>query len=132
FVAVGAIEGKFYDQLVKALGLDPRALPSRQNHESWAGLRQLFAERFRTRTRDEWCALMEGSDACFAPVLSMTEAPFHPHIAARQTVVTHDDVVQPAPAPRFSRTPGSIRPPPRHRGDGGTEALRDWGVMQVD
>ena len=130
FVAVGAIEGKFYDQLTKALGLDQDVLPDRHAPASWPALRKIFAERFRARTRDEWCALMEGSDACFAPILSMTEAPHHPHIAARGTLVAHDDVVQPAPAPRFSRTPGTIRPPPRHRGDGGAEALRDWGVKQ--
>ena len=128
FVAIGAIEDKFYDALVRALGLDPASLPSRQSRDGWDGLRQLFAERFRTRTRDEWCALLEGSDVCFAPVLSMAEAPLHPQLAARQTLVVQNDVVQPAPAPRFSRTPGSIRLFPSGRGDGGAATLRDWSV----
>jgi alpha-methylacyl-CoA racemase len=75
--------------------------------------------------------LLEGSDVCFAPVLSMAEAPLHPQITARQTLVVQDDVVQPAPAPRFSRTPGSIRSAPCRPDEGGTAALRDWGVRQT-
>lgn len=131
FVAIGAIEEKFYNALVKALELDQTILPSRDARENWDGLRQLFAERFRTRTRDEWCALLEGSDVCFAPVLSMAEAPHHPQIMARQTLVMQHDVIQPAAAPRFSRTPGSIRSAPCRPGDGGAAALRDWGLRQI-
>jgi alpha-methylacyl-CoA racemase len=132
FVAIGAIEDKFYDAFLKALDLDPASLPGRHSRQGWDSLRQLFAERFRKRTREEWCALLEGSDVCFAPVLSMAEAPLHAQLAARQTLVVQDDVVQPAPAPRFSRTPASIRSAPPGRGDGGAAALRDWGVRRND
>jgi alpha-methylacyl-CoA racemase len=131
FVAIGAIEEKFYDAFVKALGLDPASLPDRHSRASWDSLRQVFAERFRSRSRDEWCALLEGSDVCFAPVLSMAEAPLHEQIKARQTLVAQDDVVQPAPAPRFSRTPGAIRSAPCRPGEGGLVALRDWGIRQT-
>lgn len=128
FISIGSIEGKFYGELIKVLGLDPSTLPKQWDRKGWDVLRASFAACFRTRTRDEWCALMEGTDICFAPVLSLEEAPKHKHMAARQTFVERDGVVQPAPAPRFSRTPGAIRSAAADRGDGGEEALRDWGV----
>ncbi|WP_298720927.1 CaiB/BaiF CoA-transferase family protein [uncultured Ferrovibrio sp.] len=129
FVSIGSIEGKFYAELIKVLGLDPVTLPKQHDRKNWESLRAAFAAVFKTRTRDEWCALMEGSDICFAPVLSLEEAPGHPHMAARRNFVERDGVVQPAPAPRFSRTPGAIRSKPAARGEGGEDALRDWGVM---
>lgn len=128
YVAIGSIEGKFYAELVARLGLDPKILPKQHDRKRWPSLQAAFAATFRTRTRDEWCAIMEGSDICFAPVLSLEEAPAHPHMTARQTFVAPDGVTQPAPAPRFSRTPGEIRRKPPQRGDGGAAALQDWGI----
>ena len=89
--------------------------------------KQRFTELFRTRTRDEWCAVLEGSDACFAPVLSLSEAAQHAHMKERATFVEVDGVEQPAPAPRFSRTPGAIQGPPVKAGSHTEVALRDWG-----
>ena len=93
----------------------------------WPALKVKLAEVFKGKTRDEWCALMEASDVCFAPVLSLTEAPQHPHNVHRGTFVEREGIVQPAPAPRFSRTPGEIQRPPAHAGQHTTEALTDWG-----
>ena len=95
-------------------------------------MKERFAAIFRTKTRDEWCALLEGTDACFAPVLSLTEAPTHPHNVARQTFVDVDGVMQPAPAPRFSRTPGAIQRPPARLGEHTEDGLRDWGFSADD
>jgi alpha-methylacyl-CoA racemase len=128
YVCVGAIEERFYRELLRRLGLDGEDLPSRQDRAGWPRLRKRFAEVFRTRTRDEWNQVMEGSDACFAPVLSLSEAPQHPHNKVRGTFVEVDGVVQPAAAPRFSRTPGRIRHGPAQTGAKTTEALRDWGL----
>ncbi|MBL7257940.1 CaiB/BaiF CoA transferase family protein [Paractinoplanes lichenicola] len=111
FMAVGAIEPPFYQALLGGLGLDDQDLPSPYDPSGWAALRTRFAERFRTRTRDEWTAVFEGLDACVAPVLSPTEAPTHPHNRARTAFVDVDGVTQPAPAPRFART-GASRPQP--------------------
>ena len=90
-------------------------------------MRARFAAIFKTRTRDEWCALMDGQEVCFAPVLSMAEAPAHPHLRARDTFVEFDGIVQPAPAPRFSRTPPAIRRGAPSPGQHSDEALADWG-----
>ncbi len=95
-------------------------------------MKERVATLFRTKTRDEWCKIMEGSDICFAPVLSMAEAPNHPHNKLRGTFVERDGVVQPAPAPRFSRTPGAIQRPPARPGEHTEEALRDWGFSATD
>jgi alpha-methylacyl-CoA racemase len=95
----------------------------------WPEAKRRLAERFRTRTRDEWCALLEGSDACFAPVLSMAEAPSHPHNRARGVFTELDGVVQPGPAPRFSRTPLGVPTPPEPSGEADlSRALADWGI----
>jgi len=128
YVSVGAIEERFYRELLRRLGLDGEDLPSRQDRPRWQRLRERFAEVFRTKTRDEWVRLMEGSDACFAPVLSLTEAPEHPHNKARGTFVDVEGVLQPAPAPRFSRTPGRIRHGPAQAGPKSVETLRGWGL----
>lgn len=127
FVSVCALEPKFYVDLVRRMGADPDALPDRSDRSAWPALKKWFAETFRSRTRDEWCALLEGTDACFAPVLGLAEAPSHPQMKARETFVTVDGVVQPAPAPRFSRTPGEISRPPARPGEHTQEALRDFG-----
>jgi alpha-methylacyl-CoA racemase len=111
YVSVAAIEAKFHAELFRLLEIDTTALPKQSDKARWPAARAMLTERFRTRTRDEWCALLEGSDACFAPVLSPSEAPHHPHNVARQTFIEVDGVIQPAPAPRFTRTPAD-RPVP--------------------
>ena len=131
-VAIGAIEGKFYAELLKRLGLDPAALPGQHERKRWPELRAVFAAAFKTRTRDEWCRAMEGSDACFAPVLSLVEAPQHAHNRARASFVEVDGVIQPAPAPRYSRTPGAVARGAPRRGEGGAQALADWGYSAAE
>jgi alpha-methylacyl-CoA racemase len=128
YVCVGAIEERFYRELVRRLRLDTEDLPDRRDRTGWPRLRERFAEAFRTKTRDEWVRVMEGSDACFAPVLSLAEAPEHPHNQARGTFVNVDGVVQPGPAPRFSRTPARIQHGPAQTGPNTSEALRGWGL----
>lgn len=127
WLAVGAIEPRFHDLLIDKLGLSPEAFAERWNPEQWPHLRQLLAETFLKRTRSEWCAVLEGSDACVAPVLDLDEAPMHSHNVARQTFVMHAEVIQPAPAPRFSRTPAQIQRPPAAPGEHGEEILSEWG-----
>src|SRR4029079_11927153 len=100
--------------------------------ERWPQLKQRLAAVFRTRTRAEWTALLERADACATPVLSLDEAPAHPHNAARGTCVEVGGAVQPAPAPRFSRTPGAVRRPPSEPGADTACALRDWGVERAE
>jgi alpha-methylacyl-CoA racemase len=127
YMAVGALEPRFWDGLVRRCGLDPAELPAQQDRARWPELRRRLEEVFRGRTRDEWCRIFEGGDACVAPVMSMAEAPAHPHLAARRTFLELDGVAQPAPAPRFSRTPGAVQGPPRRPGADTAEALADWG-----
>jgi alpha-methylacyl-CoA racemase len=128
-LAVGALEPQFYQALLKGLGMS--AEEGERAPERVPALRERFTAIFATRTRDEWAAIFEGTDACVAPVLSMTEAPRHPHNVARQTFVEVDGVVQPAPAPRFSRTRSAIASPPAAAGAHTLEALTDWGVRDV-
>ncbi|MDA8356168.1 MAG: CaiB/BaiF CoA-transferase family protein [Actinomycetota bacterium] len=128
YMAVGALEAKFYEALVKGLGLDQAALPHQMDRERWPEMKERFAAVFRTRTRDEWAAVFAGTDACAAPVLSPWEARNHPHNAARQTFIEVDGVVQPAPAPRFSRTPAEVRRPPSPPGADTDEGLSGWGL----
>jgi alpha-methylacyl-CoA racemase len=104
-VAVGAIEPQFYANLIDKLGLAGEALPAQMDRASWPAMRARFAAIFKTKTRDEWCAIMNEADTCVAPVLSIDEAPMHPHARARAAFSEIDGAVQPAPAPRFSRTP---------------------------
>jgi alpha-methylacyl-CoA racemase len=127
WVSVLSIEPKFYAELLSRIGLDPKELPHQYDKSEWPAMKERFAKIFRTKTRDEWCAILENTDACFGPVLSLTEAPKHPHNVARQTFVEIDGIPQPAPAPRFSRTPGSIQCAPARPGEHTDEALRDWG-----
>jgi len=128
YVAIGALENKFFAELLQRMGLDAALVPQQNDRSQWPRLRQLLEDTFKSRTRDEWCTLLEGSDACFAPVLSLREAPVHPHMQARQTFEEHFGVLQPGAAPRFSRTPGAVQGPPPARGEGGDAALRDWGL----
>jgi alpha-methylacyl-CoA racemase len=131
-VAIGSIEPKFYEELMVRLGLQGRDLPAQMDRKGWPALRKTFSEKFREKTRDEWCTVFDGSDACFAPVLTFAEARAHPHNAARKNSVLSGKVEQPAPAPRFSRTPGAIRGPAPERGEGGGQALKDWGFSDAD
>ncbi len=129
-VAVGALEERFYDELLKGLGMS--AQEGARTPENAAALRTRFTEIFASRTRDEWCAVFDGTDACVAPVLSMSEAPHHPHTAARATFVDSGGVMQPAPAPRFSATPSAIAHPAVRPGTHTREALAEWGVGDVE
>jgi alpha-methylacyl-CoA racemase len=128
WLAVGPIESQFLDFLLGKIGLPQAEFSDRWDPQSWPRLRERLSERFRARTRAQWCELLEGTDACVAPVLDMDEAPQHPHNRARGTFVIEDGAAQPAPAPRFSRTvPGIQRPPPKP-GEHSIEILRDWGI----
>ncbi|GGT11695.1 CaiB/BaiF CoA transferase family protein [Streptomyces purpureus] len=129
-MAVGALEQQFYDEFTRILGIADQA-PARKDLTRWAELRDTIARRFRTKTRDEWTALFEGSDACVAPVLSLREAPTHPHLAARATFVEHSGITQPAPAPRFSATPGTIHRGPAQPGADTAEVARDWHLPHL-
>ena len=127
YVSIGSIEGKFHDELLEKLGLTTQDIPDRMDSERWPAHKAHLVELFRAKTRDEWCAIMEGTDICFAPVLNLDEAPKHPHNVARGTFVEIEGVVQPGPAPRFSRTPGQVQGPVAARGEHTREALADWG-----
>ncbi|NUK61000.1 CaiB/BaiF CoA transferase family protein [Streptomyces lunaelactis] len=127
YMAVGALEQQFYNEFIELLGIEGEA-PARKDFARWDELRAAVAARFRTRTREEWTAVFEGSDACVAPVLSLGEAPSHPHLAARGTFLDHGGITQPAPAPRFSATPGSVYRGPAQPGADTAEVSRDWNL----
>jgi alpha-methylacyl-CoA racemase len=128
YVAIGSIEPQFYALLLKHCGLaDDPAFQAQMNPQQWPELKARLTTVFKTKTRAEWCAVMEGSDVCFAPVLDLDEAPQHPHNQARATFVELEGVVQPAPAPRFSRTTPQLQRPPSLVGEHTEEALTDWG-----
>lgn len=130
WISVASYEPQFYQLLLEKTGLEDTDIPNRMNRERWPDLRAKLAAIFARKTRAEWCELLEGTDACFAPVLSLEEAPSYPHHAARKTFVDLDGVVQPAPAPRFSMTPGAIQGPPPKTGEHNREALADWGFTE--
>ncbi|MEU4085754.1 CaiB/BaiF CoA transferase family protein [Streptomyces aureus] len=130
YMAVGPLEQRFYDEFVGLLGI-PGLAPAHKDPARWAELRAAVADRFRTRTRDEWSAVFEGTDACVAPVLSLNEAPAHPHLAARGTFVDHGGITQPAPAPRFSATPTAVRGGPALPGADTEDVARDWDVPRL-
>ncbi len=132
FVAIGSIEPKFYEELLSKLNLRQEDLPGQHDRKGWPALRKKFSDTFKTKTRDEWCKVFDGSDACFAPVLTFSEARAHPHNVARGTFTRSGKVEQPAPAPRFSRTPGAIRRAPPERGEAGAQALADWGFSSSE
>jgi len=132
FVAIGPIEPQFYALFREKMGIDDPDLADHYDPSTWPQQRAKLAAIFRTRTRDAWCALLEGTDACVAPVLDMDEAPEHPHNRARTTFVTVDDVVQPAPAPRLSRTPAAIQGAPPTPGADTEAVLLGWGFGQTE
>lgn len=127
FIAIGAIEPQFFARLLSLAGLNDAAFTKRWNKVHWPDLKQRFAALFATRTREEWCRLLEGTDVCFAPVLDMAEAPRHRHNAARRTFVNIDGVTQPAPAPRFSRSAPPTPMAPSAPGEDSEAILADWG-----
>ena len=133
WISIGSNEPQFYEALLDRLGIDRAAFPAdRHDRAGWPAIRACFTAKFREKTRDEWCEIMTGHEVCFAPVLSLEEAPRHPHMQARGTFVEQDGVVQPAPAPRFSRT----KPQLRHSAGTGTppaeQVLADWGFTAAE
>ncbi|MFD3554604.1 CaiB/BaiF CoA transferase family protein [Streptomyces goshikiensis] len=127
YMAVGALEQQFYDEFVRLLGIAEEA-PARGDMARWGELREAVAARFKARTRAEWTAVFEGTDACVAPVLSLREAPEHPHLAARGTFTDFGGITQPAPAPRFSATPTAVTGGPAQPGADTDAVAADWGV----
>lgn len=132
WVSIGSIEPQFYALLLEKTGISDPAFKSQMDRGAWPDLKAKLAAVIATKTRDEWSALMEATDVCFAPVLDLDEAPRHAHNVARQTFVEVAGVTQPAPAPRFSKTPGAIQGPPPAIGAHDQEALKDWGFSESD
>ncbi|MEU8527802.1 CaiB/BaiF CoA-transferase family protein [Streptomyces sp. NPDC048629] len=130
YMAVGALEQQFYEEFGRLLGIE-EAASARKDLARWGELKDAIAARFRTRTRDEWTVVFEGTDACVAPVLSLREAPAHPHLAARGTFVEHGGLTQPAPAPRFSATPATVRSGPAMPGADTAAVARDWNTPSL-
>lgn len=131
-ICIGAIESRFYQELLSRIGLSDEDLPEQNDPAGWAHLRTRFATVFKSKTRDEWSALLEGTDACFAPVLDLHEAQRHPHNLARRAFVHVDGLAQPAPAPRFSRTPSQVAGPAPRAGQHSREALGQWGFTAAE
>jgi alpha-methylacyl-CoA racemase len=127
WVSIGSIEPQFYALLLEKTGITDPAFQAQHDRAAWPDLHDKLAAVIATKTRDEWTEIMGGTDVCFAPILTLDEAPNHPHNVARQTFVDIDGVVQPAPAPRFSATPGAIQAPPPGIGQHNEAALADWG-----
>ncbi|MCP4003640.1 MAG: CoA transferase [bacterium] len=132
FVSIGSIEPQFYAELLERLELTDQDLPEQMDQSHWPELKKRFVEIFKTRTRDEWCERMEGSDVCFAPVLSIAEAREHPHNRARGTFVEVAGAAQPRPAPRFSRTDGQISGPPAKPGEHTSEIMAEVGYSEAE
>ncbi|MER6677406.1 CaiB/BaiF CoA-transferase family protein [Streptomyces sp. NPDC000983] len=130
YMAVGALEPQFYEEFLTLLGIEGHT-GTRRDFARWGELREAVTARFRSRTREEWTAVFEGSDACVAPVLTLREAPGHPHLAARGTFTDHDGITQPAPAPRFSATPTAVRTGPARPGADTADVARDWDVPDL-
>lgn len=128
WIAIGALEPQFYAELVRQCGLTDPLFDEQWDQARWPQMKQRIAALFATRSREAWCERLEGTDACFAPVLNVTEASAHPHNRARGTFVDVDGVTQPAPAPRFGRTPAELRRGPPVPGEPDDAALTDWGL----
>jgi alpha-methylacyl-CoA racemase len=132
YVAVCAIERRFYRALLEGLGIDDIDPAEQHRSDGWPDHEARFAAAFKSRTRDEWAGVFEGTDACATPVLSMTEAPEHPHSRARGSYIEVEGVLQPGPAPRFSRTPSAIRHGPQEDTANFRQILTDWGLGEED
>ncbi|MBT3535006.1 MAG: CoA transferase [Rhodospirillaceae bacterium] len=130
FVSIASIEAKFYAILLDKLGLDPADLPAQMDRPTWPEMSLKLEGLFAKKTRDEWCEIMEGTDICFAPVLTFDEAFDHPHAKTRGSFVEVDGVKQPVPAPRFSRTPSAIKSPPPEYGADTAAGLASWGMSK--
>jgi alpha-methylacyl-CoA racemase len=129
FVSIGSIETRFYEELLQKLGVPDLGQHDRKR---WPEMKATFVKTFKSKTREEWCKAFEGSDACFAPVLSWSEARRDAHNVSRKSFFELGGVEQPSPAPRYSRTPGKVRCPPPERGEGGAQALADWGFSKTE
>jgi alpha-methylacyl-CoA racemase len=132
YVAVGAIEPQFHAALLSVMGLAEEILPDQNDRGAWPDMRVRFASIFRSRTREEWVAAAAGRDACLSPVLTIDEASEHPQMRARDAYSNFDGLQHPSPAPRFERTPGSLRRPTPAPGSQSREVLRDWGLSEVE
>lgn len=128
YVSIGSIEPQFYALLLEKAGLTDPDFQGQMDRSKWPELKAKLADVIKTKSRDEWCEIMEGTDVCFAPVLSLKEAPEHPHNKARETFVEVGGVTQPAPAPRFSRTPGKVPGIAPGIGEHNDEVVKDWGI----
>ncbi len=132
FVSIASIEAKFYAILLDKLGLDPADLPAQMDRPTWPEMARKLEALFAEKTRDEWCEIMEGTDICFAPVLTFDEAFEHPHAKSRGSFVEVDGVKQPVPAPRFSRTPSSVKSAPPEYGADTAAGLASWGLSESE
>jgi alpha-methylacyl-CoA racemase len=132
YISIGSIEPRFYLQLLERTGLATQSLPNRMDRDQWPALKQRLQTVFKTKSRDEWCAIMEGSDVCFAPVLTLGEAPQHPHLKQRGTFIDVGGVTQPAPAPRLNRTPPAVRRPAGRPGQDTDATLASWGLSAAE
>ncbi|KEQ19023.1 CaiB/BaiF CoA transferase family protein [Endozoicomonas numazuensis] len=132
YICVGAFEPQFYAELLKLIGLDDEELPHQMDMGQWPDLKERFTAVFKTKTRDEWCEILDGTDACFSPVLPMSEAYHHPHNVARGTFVEREGVMQPRPVPRFSRTDSEIQRPAARVGEHTDEILSELGFTIDD
>jgi alpha-methylacyl-CoA racemase len=132
WISIGSIEPQFYALLLEKTGITDPEFANQMDRSAWPSLKAKLQDVLRTKTQAEWCAIMDATDICFAPVLDLEEAPKHAHNVARETFVTIEGVVQPAPAPRFSATPGAIQGPPPKIGAHNDEALADWGFTAAE
>jgi alpha-methylacyl-CoA racemase len=132
FIALGAIEGRFYQELLQGLGLAGEDLPKQHDRKRWPDLRARFTSVIKERTRDAWAAVFDDKDACVTPVLSLDEVAKHPHMAARAVMASVDGVTAPAPAPRFSRTASEAGAPARGPGADGAAVLEDFGFSTAE
>ncbi|NNK01812.1 MAG: CoA transferase, partial [Desulfatitalea sp.] len=130
YLSVGPVEARFYDELLARLGICADTIPSRDDLKQWPEITERIRQAFKTKRRDEWVEIFEGSDACVEPVLDLQEAPAHPHNAARGVFITKDGVPTPAPAPRLTRTPGNIGEMEAFRGQGTRDVMAELGYTQ--
>ncbi len=132
YISLGSLEPQFYALLLEKCGITDETFKEQSDQEAWPIKREKMEELFKTKTQQEWCGILEGTDVCFAPVLNLKEAPDHPHNKTRQTFVKVQGVTQPAPAPRFSRTQGKIQSPAALTGENTEEVLSDWGFSESE
>lgn len=132
WISIGSIEPQFYALLLEKTGITDPAFQAQMDRDAWPELKAKLADVLKQKTQAEWCAIMDATDICFAPILDLDEAPKHAHNVARETFVTVEGVIQPAPAPRFSATPGKIQGPPPKIGADNAAALGDWGFSDAD